>query len=66
MGATVLGTSPASQAFTGTVQQGEQWSGFVRPGIGAYVIPEALAPLHVDRAADNGVLTEPGVWVRHR
>ncbi len=55
-----LGTSPASQAFTGTVQQ---WERLVRPGIGAYVIPEALAPLHVDRAADNGVLTEPGVWV---
>jgi hypothetical protein len=31
----------------------------VRPGSGTYVIPEALAPLHVDRAADNGVLTDP-------
>lgn len=66
MGAHLLGTSPASQIFTGTVQQWQEWSGLDLPGDGAYIIPDALAPLHVDRGADLGTCTEPTIWVRHR
>ena len=66
MGAELLGTAPASQTFEGTVAQWEAWSGLVLPGDGAYVVPDALAPLHVDHAADRGTLVEPAVWVRHR
>ena len=54
------------QTFRGTVAQWEAWSGLALPGDGAYVVPEALAPLHVDHAADLGTLVEPAVWVRHR
>lgn len=66
MGAELLATAPASQTFTGTVAQWEAWTGLPLPGDGAYVVPDALAPLHVDRAADLGTLVEPAVWVRHR
>ena len=66
MGGRILGTRPASQTFTGTVQQWEQWSGFDLPGDGAYIVPDALAPLHIDRAANVGTCVEPTVWVRHR
>lgn len=66
MGAELLATAPASQTFTGTVAQWEAWSGFALPGDGAYVVPDALAPLHVDHAADLGTCVEPAVWVRHR
>ena len=66
LGATVLATSEASQTFTGTVAQWEQWSGLALPASSFYIIPDALAPLHVDHAADLGTCTEPGIWVRHR
>lgn len=65
MGAQLLTTSPASQTFTGTVRQWQEWSGLDLPGDGAYVVPDALAPLHVDRAADLGTCIEPTIWVRH-
>ena len=54
MGARLLGTHRASQTFTGTVRQWQEWSGLNLPGDGAYVIPDALAPLHVDLVADLG------------
>ncbi|GAA1854504.1 hypothetical protein ACFFOM_02600 [Microlunatus capsulatus] len=66
MGGRLLGTSPASQTFTGTVDQWRDWSGLELPGDGAYVVPDALAPLHVDRAVDRGTCVEPAIWVRHR
>ena len=66
MGAQVLGTSPASQTFTGTVAQWQEWSGRGLPGDGAYVIPDALTPLQVDRGADLGTCVEPTIWVGHR
>ena len=64
MGARFLATSPASQTFTGTVAQWEAWSGLALPGDGAYVVPDALAPLRV--RAGVGTLVEPAVWVQHR
>jgi hypothetical protein len=66
MGAQILGTSPASQTFTGTVAQWQEWSGLDLPGDGAYIVPDALSPLQVDRAADLGTCVEPTIWVRHR
>lgn len=66
MGARVVGTAAASQTFTASVAQWEAWSGLSLPDDGAYVVPDALAPLHVDRAADLGTCVEPAVWVRHR
>ena len=66
MGARLLGTHPASQTFTGTVQQWQEWSGLDLPGDGAYVVPDALAPLRIDLAADLGTCIEPTIWVQHR
>jgi len=66
LGAQLLATHPASQTFTGTVQQWQEWSGLDLPGDGAYVIPDALAPLHIDTAADLGTCIEPTIWVQHR
>lgn len=66
MGASVVATSTASQAFTGSVAQWQDWSGLLLPASGTYVIPDALAPLQLDVQADRGTCTEPGIWVRHR
>lgn len=43
--AQLLGTSVNSQAFAGTIQQWQEWSGLDLPGNGAYVVTNALAPL---------------------
>lgn len=66
MGGRLLGTSPASQVFTGTVEQWQGWSNLALPGDGAYVVPDALSPLHVDHEHNQGTCTEPTIWVRHR
>lgn len=66
LGARVIGTAPASQVFTGSVRQWEDWTGRSLPGSGQFLVPEALAPLQLDHPADLGSLTEPGIWVQHR
>lgn len=57
--------SEASQTFTGTAEQWEAWTGLALPGSGRYVIPDALAPLEIDRATDRGTCREPAIWVEH-
>ena len=66
MNAQTVATSGASQTFTGTVSQWQEWSGLELPGDGAYILPDALAPLYVDKTADVGTCTESTIWVRHR
>ena len=66
LGADVIATCPASQTFTGTVAAWRRWTGSALPADGRYLVPDALAPLDVDLARDEGRLVEPGVWVRHR
>lgn len=66
LGGRILSTTAASQTFTGTCAQWEEWAGLPLPATGTYVVRDALAPVHLDRQADQGTLDEPGVWVRHR
>ncbi len=66
LGARVVATTPRSQTMTGTVAEWETWTGLVFPESGTHVVPDALATVAIDRAADTGVLVEPGIWVRHR
>lgn len=66
LGARVIATTEQSQTMTGTVAEWETWTGMVFPDGGIYVVPEALATLSIDRDTDQGVLVEPGIWVRHR
>ena len=64
-GGSVLAPCPAAQTMTGSVADWEGWAGIALPADGAYVIPQGLGPLHVDRATDTGVYVEPNIWVRH-
>lgn len=66
MGATVVATTETSQTFTGTVAQWQTWSGLELPACGRYLVEGALAPMVLDHSGDRGILTEPGIWVRHR
>lgn len=66
LGARIIATTDHSQTMTGTVRQWETWTGMVLPDSGTYVIPDALSTLSVDRDREEGILVEPGIWVRHR
>jgi hypothetical protein len=65
LGATVLGIEPEAMTITGSIAEWRDWTGLPFPGDGEYLIPGALAPLVVDRAADTGVYREPNVWMVH-
>jgi GNAT superfamily N-acetyltransferase len=65
LGARVATPLPRSMLITGTVAEWEEWTGLPLPESGAYVFPNGLAPVAVDR--DAGVCTywEPNVWLVH-
>lgn len=65
LGARVATPLPRSMRISGTVAEWESWTGLVFPDSGAYVFPEGLAPLEVDRDADHGAYWEPNVWMVH-
>ena len=65
LGARLVGPSPRSMVYTGTVAEWEAWTGMSFPDSGPYVIAGALVPLEIDREADRGVYEEPNVWVVH-
>jgi hypothetical protein len=66
IGGEILKPEPESLRITGTVADWEAWTDTAFPESGTYVFPRGLAPLEVDREADEGRYWEPNVWVRHR
>lgn len=65
LGARVIKACNDSQPLAGTVAEWEKWLGLPLPSSGTYVGPGLLAPLHVDREADEAVCMEPNVWMEH-
>ncbi|MFY1689255.1 hypothetical protein [Plantactinospora sp. WMMB782] len=65
-GGRILTTAPRSQVITGTVAEWQRWTGLEFPESGDFVIPDGLATLRVELAADQGSYAEPNVWVQHR
>ncbi|MFI6483721.1 hypothetical protein ACIBH1_37745 [Nonomuraea sp. NPDC050663] len=66
MGAWMLGPAERSMVITGSVMDWEMWAGMPFPESGSYIVPDALAPVVIDRRHDRGELVEPNVWVQHR
>jgi hypothetical protein len=65
LGARMIKACNRSQPLAGTVAAWERWLDLPLPASGDYVGPGLLAPLHVDRAADEGICWEPNVWLEH-
>jgi hypothetical protein len=65
LGARVIKACNKSQPLAGTVSQWEGWLDLPLPSSGEYVGPGLLAPLHVDKEADEAVCMEPNVWMQH-
>jgi GNAT superfamily N-acetyltransferase len=65
MGARVLGPAPRSMTVEGTVAEWETWADMPFPVSSAYVVPDALNLVHIDRERDRGVYVEENLWVEH-
>jgi hypothetical protein len=65
VGAQVFAPEPHAMEILGTISEWEEWLGMALPESGKYVVPEALAPIMVDRDADRVLYIEPAVWMLH-
>ena len=65
MGAQLVKVAPESMRITGTVQEWHAWTVMDFPGSGQFIVPGALAPVHIDHEADQGTYIEPNVWMLH-
>jgi len=65
VGATVLAPERKGMVIQGSVGEWEEWTGLAFPDSGEYVVPDALAPITVDRDRDIGRYVEPAVWMLH-
>jgi GNAT superfamily N-acetyltransferase len=65
LGAEVIGTADEAMQIPGTIAEWQEWTGMVFPDSGPYVVPGALVPVEIDLERDEGVYTEPCVWMRH-
>ena len=65
LGAVILGPADKSMVITGSVGEWESWTRMLFPQSGAYVVPDALDLVVIDRDNDIGVYIEPNLWMRH-
>lgn len=65
LGGRILGLAPTSMTIPGSLDQWREWTGLPFDTDGTVEVPGALAPVHVDLAADHAVYVEPNVWVHH-
>ncbi len=65
LGGRVLAPEPHAMEIAGSVAEWEEWVGMPLPDSGEYVVPDALAPISVDRERDRVRYVEPAVWMLH-
>jgi hypothetical protein len=65
VGAEVFAPEHQAMVIEGSVSDWEDWTGMSFPESGDYVVPEALAPVSVDREGDVARYIEPAVWMLH-
>jgi hypothetical protein len=64
-GARILTSTDAAMRIVATVADWEEMSQMTFPETGDYVVPEALALVHVDLGTDRGSYVEPAIWMQH-
>ena len=65
LGGAVIAPEQHAMVIVGSVSDWEDWVGMALPDSGEYVVPEALAPITVDKEANEGRYVEPAVWILH-
>jgi hypothetical protein len=64
-GGRILKPEPRSLGVSASVDEWEEWTSMSFPESGAYVFPQGLALLEIDRDACVGRYWEPNVWIEH-
>ncbi|HEX8098687.1 MAG TPA: GNAT family N-acetyltransferase [Actinomycetota bacterium] len=65
LGARYAGIASRGNIFRGAISEWEEWTGLTFPESGEFVVRGALNPVMIDRERDEGLLTEPNVWMIH-
>jgi GNAT superfamily N-acetyltransferase len=65
LGAKIIKPCHKAMTITGTRAKWEGWTGLKFPQSGTYAVPGALNPIMMDVEKDEGVYTEPNVWMQH-
>lgn len=64
-GGEILKVAHPSLIAEASIKEWQTWTGLAFPESGDYVVPDALAPVQIDREMDVGRYIEPNVWVHH-
>jgi GNAT superfamily N-acetyltransferase len=64
-GARILKPCHSAMTIRGSRADWESWTGLSFPRSGAYYVPGALNPMHIDVEKDEGIYLEPNVWMVH-
>jgi hypothetical protein len=65
LGGEVLKVAYPSMVIEASIEDWEAWTCLRFPESGDFVIPEALAPIQIDREMNLGRYVEPNVWAHH-
>jgi GNAT superfamily N-acetyltransferase len=65
VGARILKPCHSAMTIRGSRAEWESWTGLSFPQSGAYYVPGALNPMHMDVEKDEGIYVEPNVWMVH-
>jgi hypothetical protein len=65
LGAAIIKVCNHSMRIVGSIADWERWTGIQFPESGKYIVPEALNPVEIDIAIDQGSYVEPNVWMCH-
>ncbi|CAF1044475.1 unnamed protein product [Adineta ricciae] len=66
LGAKLVGVSPLSSTYQGTVSQWEKCTNMKFPASGQYIINDGLTPLIINREQNFGTYYDPNVWMLFR
>ena len=64
-GGKIIKVCHRSKIVRGTRSEWESWTGMKFPQSGPYIVPGALEPIEIDVEKNEGVYTEPNVWMQH-
>lgn len=64
-GGKIVKPAPRSMTIRGQVEEWESWTHMRLPESGEYVVPGALQPVSINCERDEGIYTEPNIWVQH-
>jgi GNAT superfamily N-acetyltransferase len=64
-GGVIVKVCHAAKTIRGNHVEWEEWTGLKFPQSGYYIIAGALNPMEISIEMDEGVYTEPNVWIHH-